>query len=121
VLDGKIDRDGGLRAGRIEKDRFAVSAKTGAGLDGLLDALSGWIDSRVGGETEALITRSRHRRELERAVAALGQAAALDYVRDSDLVAEELRVAAAAVGRVSGRVDVEDVLDAIFRQFCIGK
>ncbi len=57
------------------------------------------------------MTRVRHRRALEDCAAA----------RASELVAEDLRLALRALGRITGRVDVEDVLDVIFRDLCIGK
>jgi tRNA modification GTPase len=73
------------------------------------------------GAEAALVTRERHRRALEDVVAALRRALRDDLARREDLLAEELRIAACALGRLTGRVDVEDILDAIFRDFCIGK
>ena len=58
---------------------------------------------------------------LEQTLAALDRALSSDLAGQEDLVAEELRGAAVALGRLTGRVDVEDVLDVIFRDFCIGK
>jgi tRNA modification GTPase len=52
---------------------------------------------------------------------ALNRAAGLPPHGAEDLVAEELRTAATALGRLTGRVDVEDILDVIFRDFCVGK
>ena len=99
---------------------FIVSATTGAGLEPLLSTLQLFADSYLAGAESALVTRERHRRALEDAVAALGRALA-DAGGREDLIAEELRLAARALGRLTGRVDVEDVLDVIFRDFCIGK
>ncbi len=73
--------------------------------------------ARGSGEA-APLTRARHRRALEDCAAALARAA--DVARP-ELIAEDLRLALRALGRIAGRVDVEDVLDAIFREFCIGK
>src|SRR5262249_8908413 len=64
------------------------------------------------------LTRARHRSALEQTVEALDRAAASGPI---ELAAEDLRLAARALGRVTGRVDVDDVLDVIFREFCIGK
>ena len=87
----------------------------------MLDDLSSEVQSALGGEG-ALITRERHRQALRDTVAAIGRAAAAQRNNDTvELVAEELRLAARALGRLSGRVDVEDILDVIFRDFCIGK
>jgi tRNA modification GTPase len=101
--------------------RFWISARTGAGLDGLIDRLTRHAAATLGGREPALVTRLRHRHALEQAVAALGRATTLGAGADEELLAEELRTAATAIGRLLGRVDVEDVLDVIFRDFCIGK
>ena len=65
-----------------------------------------------------MLTQVRHRLALAEALAALDRA--LDG-SEVELVAEDLRLAARALGRITGRVDVEDLLDVIFRDFCIGK
>jgi tRNA modification GTPase len=67
----------------------------------------------------ALVTRERHRLALEDAKAALH--GATSGLLTEELLAEELRLASRALQRLTGRVDVEDVLDVIFRDFCIGK
>jgi tRNA modification GTPase len=98
---------------------YLVSALTGSGLEGLISALSGFVrDAFMAGE-DVLVTRERHRAALEDVVCALDRAQ--DAGGHEDIVAEELRLAARALGRLTGRVDVEDVLDVIFRDFCIGK
>ena len=75
----------------------------------------------MAGAESALVTRERHRRALEDTLAALRRALSADVSAKEDLLAEELRIAARALGRLTGRVDVEDILDVIFRDFCIGK
>ena len=75
----------------------------------------------LAGAESALVTRIRHRRALEEALAALRRAQDGEVASREDLLAEELRLAARALGRLTGRVDVEDILDVIFRDFCIGK
>lgn len=97
---------------------FLLSAFTGDGVADLLTVLSDWLRQNFEPGESALITRSRHR-------AALGEALRhLEAARQQsapELFAEELRLSGRALGRISGRVDVEDVLDAIFGSFCIGK
>ena len=75
----------------------------------------------LAGAESALVTRQRHRRALEEVLAALRRAQDGQIAGQEDLLAEELRIAARALGRLTGRVDVEDILDVIFRDFCIGK
>ena len=96
-----------------------LSAMTGKGLPELIDALSNAVAQRfseVG--SEPVLTRARHRRAIEEASAALDRVATQSL---PELSAEDLRIALRALGRVVGRVDVEDLLDVIFREFCIGK
>jgi tRNA modification GTPase len=73
------------------------------------------------GTEPALVSRERHRKALESAQEALGRALAEGVHGREDIIAEDLRLAANALARLTGRVDVEDVLDVIFRDFCIGK
>jgi tRNA modification GTPase len=98
---------------------IAVSCETGAGLSALIDALAERAGTMVGGPP-SLITRVRQRDLLERAVAGLSRFVEGSF-EAAELRAEDLRSAGHALGQVSGRVDVEDVLDGIFGRFCIGK
>ncbi|MCG8624146.1 MAG: tRNA uridine-5-carboxymethylaminomethyl(34) synthesis GTPase MnmE [Proteobacteria bacterium] len=100
---------------------LAISAKTGSGLDKLKSAIKTELDTiAVGGET-ALVVRHRHRLALEDCLTALRAATTIDPATSPELLAEELRTATLALGRIAGRVDVEDILDEIFASFCIGK
>jgi tRNA modification GTPase len=98
---------------------FPISAETGQGVDDLIGAIGQFAADYFGAVETGLVTRLRQRKLLEEAVAALDRASG--STGGEELVAEELRIAATALGRLLGRVDVEDILDAIFRDFCIGK
>ncbi len=100
---------------------FNLSATTGEGFDRLLAELAHQAEAFLAGSENALVSRQRHRRALEEVLAALRRAQAADVAQREDLLAEELHIAARALGRLTGRVDVEDILDVIFRDFCIGK
>jgi tRNA modification GTPase len=100
---------------------FNLSATTGDGFELLLAALTRHAEGFLAGAEPALITRERHRRALQDALAALRRAGKPALAGREDLLAEELRIAARALGRLTGRVDVEDILNVIFRDFCIGK
>ncbi|CCD96472.1 putative tRNA modification GTPase (trmE) [Bradyrhizobium sp. ORS 375] len=109
-----------IEPGPIASRAFGISARSGAGMAVLLDALVGFARDFFGSTEGGLITRERQRQSLRQAADALRQSlGAVD--RGEELVAEELRIAALALGRLLGRVDVEDLLDLIFREFCIGK
>jgi tRNA modification GTPase len=99
-----------------------VSAWTGEGFDDLERRLEDIVRSRLAAVDVPLVTRARHAALLQEARLHLMQAqAALSEHRPPELVAEDLRLAARAVGRVVGDVGVEDLLDRIFADFCIGK
>jgi len=100
---------------------FAVSAAAGTGMDDLVAGLTAYARDYFGQTESVLVTRTRHRRALEETIAALDHALREGEGGREEVIAEELRAAATALGKLTGRVDVEDVLDAIFRDFCIGK
>ncbi len=100
--------------------QFGISAATGMGLEQLVSALGDWARATFDCREPVLITRERHRSTLRELVGALKRATSLEQAPE-DIVAEELRLAARALGRLTGRIDVEDVLDTIFKDFCIGK
>lgn len=97
-----------------------ISARTGAGLGDLVAAVAQLAACDFEGGEGTIITRTRHRRALQDCRIYLTTAEAA-WGGDAELVAEDLRLAARALGRVTGRVDVEDLLDVIFADFCIGK
>jgi tRNA modification GTPase len=99
---------------------FEISASQGDGLPDLIAALVGFAQAYFGGSEGGLIGRTRQRKLLQETVASLGRS--IEVVgKGEELAAEELRTAAHSLGRLLGRVDVEDILDVIFREFCVGK
>lgn len=107
------------RGGAVPEGWLGICATTGEGIEGLVAAISARAQMLAGGEP-ALVTRERQRLALEAArrhlAAALGAFGGREELR-----AEEVRLAVRALDRTIGRIDVEDVLDALFRTFCIGK
>ena len=88
------------------------------GLDTLLARLSDAVRNSLADSEGALPTRRRHRDSLTDARDALGHVADAAF---PELAAEDVRVALRALGRITGRVDIDEVLDTVFRDFCIGK
>ncbi|MFM9849840.1 MAG: tRNA uridine-5-carboxymethylaminomethyl(34) synthesis GTPase MnmE [Hyphomicrobiaceae bacterium] len=114
----KIDLVGGSAHG--EPGWLRLSMRTGEGLAEVTKAIEAEARERIGATEAPVITQARHRQQLEACARALGEylGGALD---ETELRAEDLRRATMALGRITGRVDVEDVLDQIFGRFCIGK
>jgi tRNA modification GTPase len=97
-----------------------ISVRTGLGLAHLEASLEAIVGPALSARQAPALTRLRHSRLVEEALAGLRRAVpALD--RGPELAAEDLRGAAAALGRLTGRIDVEDLLDEVFASFCIGK
>ncbi|CAM5509389.1 tRNA modification GTPase MnmE OS=Afipia felis OX=1035 GN=mnmE PE=3 SV=1 [Afipia felis] len=117
VVRNKIDLTMTSVAG---EGTFAISAATGEGVDALVTALVGFARETFGGGEASLVSRARHRALLTETAEALARAGQRAGEGD-EIVAEELRIAIYALGRLLGRVDVEEILDSIFREFCIGK
>jgi tRNA modification GTPase len=118
VVANKIDlADAAARAG-LRHGALPVSTVTGEGMPALLDRLTSLVRDRVGVDAAPVLTRARHRAALEECAVALRRSLVAPL---TELAAEDLRLALRALGRITGRVDVEDLLDVIFREFCIGK
>jgi len=109
---------------------FTLSCETSQGVDDFLDALTDRVLKRVAtphstdeNKESAMITRERHRQHVEAAATALDRFSQLSIQGSMvvDIAAEELRLAVSELGRITGAVDVEDVLDVLFADFCIGK
>jgi len=98
-----------------------VSSKTGAGVDELVNAIARFAARFFFTPEPALVTRERQRAHLKETVLALQGAQRAAQDGREEIMAEQLRLATRALGKLLGRVDVEDVLDVIFRDFCIGK
>jgi tRNA modification GTPase len=95
-----------------------LSVEAGTGLDKLIADLTRRVADLMGSSERPYLTRARHREALEDTSASLARAGEAML---PELVAEDVRMALRSLGRITGRVDVEDLLDIIFRDFCIGK
>lgn len=124
IVINKIDLTQDLVDNYKKQGFLPLSLITGEGLPELLRQLQLQAVARLGSSETPSLTRERHRRELQDCVACLKRASqpgippALIQV---ELMSEDVRLAARALGRITGRVDVEDLLDIIFADFCIGK
>jgi tRNA modification GTPase len=113
----KIDLDSGAAP---TPDQVRISAVRGDGVAELVDAMVAFARDYFGAGESGLIGRERQRRLLEETAGSLRRSLEVTGGGE-ELVAEELRRAGWSLGKLLGRVDVEDILDVIFREFCIGK
>ncbi|MGI9568990.1 MAG: tRNA uridine-5-carboxymethylaminomethyl(34) synthesis GTPase MnmE, partial [Desulfobulbia bacterium] len=117
-VDNKVDLCDGVKPDN--SGNLCISALTGDGISSLISEIARNAAELMGYGEQPVITRTRHRACLEDCVRALD-----DYLKgdleNPELRAEDLRSAASAIGRITGRVDVEEILDQLFGTFCIGK
>jgi tRNA modification GTPase len=120
----KIDLEAAGRplaeAGTPGPGSFEISASCGDGVPELIAALVDFTQHYFGGTEGGLISRTRQRKLLQETATSLRRSVAV-VGQGEELAAEELRLATHSLGRLLGRVDVEDILDVIFREFCVGK
>lgn len=122
VVINKIDLDPSQNVAGLPERTVSVSAKTGAGFDELEDRLRNIMSERVNEIESPLITRYRHRAVLTEGLASLKEAlATMQQEEGSEITGEALRRAERSLRKLVGAVSVEDVLGAVFSQFCIGK
>ena len=113
--------DLGVPAGPLTVGQTAVvpiSVRRGDGIETMMNLLSRAVAEGCFSSGSPALTRARHREALTDCRAALAR---FLQTGEPEMAAEDLRMGARALGRITGRVDVEDILDVIFRDFCIGK
>ena len=119
VVVNKIDLGNGSGPTEILGHKvYPISVRTGEGVDALLSALETSVSEQLEVSGSPVLTRQRHRSALEECQVFLESSLA---VEEPEFRAEDLRLGVRAMARITGRVDVEDLLDVIFNEFCIGK
>jgi tRNA modification GTPase len=117
----KSDLDVGV-ADLPKAQTIHISALTGSGVSVLLDTLKSKVKDCFELSEQPSLTRERHRTALRECLSSLNRFEEIpSLIEHPELAAENLRTACAALGSITGRVDVEDLLDVIFKDFCIGK
>lgn len=102
----------------IEKGFMVISAKQKYGINSLIDTVNNRIASEFTGNSSALITRQRYREVLNDVFKNLND---FNLNKSIELAAEDIRLAARNIGKITGRIEVDEILDKIFGSFCIGK
>lgn len=102
----------------IEKGFMVISAKQKSGINSLINKVNNRIASEFTGNSSALITRQRYREVLNDVFKNLND---FNLNKSIELAAEDIRLAARNIGKITGRIEVDEILDKIFGSFCIGK
>lgn len=102
----------------IEKGFMVISAKQKSGINSLINKVNNRIASEFTGNSSALITRQRYREVLNDVFKNLND---FNLDKSIELAAEDIRLAARNIGKITGRIEVDEILDKIFGSFCIGK
>ncbi|MDR3326030.1 MAG: tRNA uridine-5-carboxymethylaminomethyl(34) synthesis GTPase MnmE [Rhodospirillaceae bacterium] len=101
-----------------DRSFLVVSAKTGIGIDSLISELTNQVTLLLKKDDVPMITRVRHRNALQKTEIAIRRALQAPFI---ELVAEDIRLASRNLGKITGKIEVEEMLDVIFNEFCIGK
>ena len=103
------------------KSAINISAKSGEGIDNLLEVISSKVKQNFIKQSTTVPTKIRYILGVQKTVQSLLNAKNVNLISQTELIVEELRLAINEIGRLTGAVDVEEYLEVIFRDFCIGK
>ena len=106
---------------KFDVDTVLASVKNNKNIDKLIDLIKAKLSKKFTSNNSALITRERHRLKLNDCLKEIDKFLKKDQNTDLELAAEDLRMATRHLGSIVGKVDVEEILGSIFKDFCIGK
>ena len=106
---------------KFDVDTVLASVKKNKNIDKLINLIKAKLDKKFSSNNSALITRERHRVKLNECLKEIDKFLKKDQSKDLELAAEDLRMATRHLGSIVGKVDVEEILGSIFKDFCIGK
>ena len=106
---------------KFNVDTVLASVKDNKNIDKLIDLIKAKLSKKFTSNNSALITRERHRVKLNDCLKEIDKFLKKDQNKDLELAAEDLRMATRHLGSIVGKVDVEEILGSIFKDFCIGK
>jgi tRNA modification GTPase len=102
-------------------ETLKISTKTNQGIDELINIISSHVVKDLSNISETIPTRTRYILGSQKIILSLSNAKNIDPINQTELFVEELRLAVNEIGRLTGLVDVEEYLEVIFNDFCIGK
>ena len=98
-----------------------ISVSNGSGIDNLINKIAEHVSSKFISYTDTIPTKTRYILGVQNSIQSLLSAKSIDLKVNSELMVEELRLAIQEIGKITGHVDVEEYLEVIFKDFCIGK
>ena len=119
--DTKINFLENLNFSNFDADTVFASVKSNENIDKLINLVKAKLSKKFSSNNSALITRERHRVKLNDCLKEIDKFLKKDQNKDLELAAEDLRMATRHLGSIVGKVDVEEILGSIFKDFCIGK
>ena len=102
-------------------DTILVSVKNNKNIDKLIKKLKEKLSKKYNSNNSTIVTRERHRIKLNECLNEIDKFLSKDQNKNIELAAEDLRMAVRHLGSIVGKVDVEEILGSIFKDFCIGK
>ena len=106
---------------KFDVDTVLASVKSNKNIDELINLIKAKLSKKFASNNSVLITRERHRVKLNDCLKEIDKFLKKDKSKDLELAAEDLRMATRHLGSIVGKVDVEEILGSIFKDFCIGK
>ncbi len=106
---------------KFNTDSILASVKNNKNIDKLINLIKKKLSKKYSSNNNILITRERHRVKLKECLNEIDKFLKKDQNKDLELAAEDLRMATRHLGSIVGKVDVEEILGSIFKDFCIGK
>ena len=121
ALDGVMGEVADKQNHKFNVDTILASVKKNKNIDKLIKLIKAKLSKKFSSSNSALITRERHRVKLNDCLKEIDKFLKKDQSKDLELAAEDLRMATRHLGSIVGKVDVEEILGSIFKDFCIGK
>ncbi len=106
---------------KIYDKAINISVSTGSGIDHLIKLISDKVSGNFGSYSDTIPMKTRYILGVQNSIQSLLNAKTIDLKNNSELMVEELRLAIQEIGKITGHVDVEEYLEVIFKDFCIGK
>ena len=106
---------------KFNADTIFASVKSNRNIDKLINLIKDKLSKKFSSNNNVLITRERHRVKLNDCLIEIDKFLRKDQSNELELAAEDLRMATRHLGGIVGKVDVEEILGSIFKDFCIGK